>query len=124
MLAAGRCAPRFVQEMEEAEQRMAQRHAWTRVAHDGLHPFPHRCAVAVHPAVIAGRFVLAEGTALQAPLRICEEHLAVFTQAFGRSVVVPAVDGDHGPDGALLADDTAFASPQRHRSFIGALTLP
>jgi hypothetical protein len=65
----------------KSQQRMAERHAWTGIAHDGSDPFSHLALVAVDGAIRAGRLVLLVRAALKALLGVTKELPALGTQA-------------------------------------------
>lgn len=46
--------------MPDGEDRMAQQHPWTGIAHQGFNPLPHFRFITVNRALIANRFIQPE----------------------------------------------------------------
>ena len=88
----------LVEQMKDAQYRVAQQHARSGVAHHRFNAFTLRRAVTVDLASIAGRFLFLERTNLQALKGVSEQIFAITAECVCRGMVIAAKDSHHRPD--------------------------
>jgi hypothetical protein len=86
----------------QRQNRMVQKHSWTRIPHDFLGFLPLLRLVAMHGAVCTRSFLFLKGTLIQSHSSVFKERGAFGAQVVMCVVFVFAVDVNHGFDGFLL----------------------
>ena len=106
--------PAPVDQVREREERVSPQHARPRVAHHDADLLAHGRGVAVHLAVRARGFVVAEDATIEAAGRMVRQAPAFGAKLAPRSspgpVLVPAVDARHRVEGGEFACQTRVMS--------------
>ncbi len=83
-------------------------HSRTGIPHHVLDLLPHRGFVAMHRAICAGGLFRAKRAMLKPTIRIGQEPLAFVAKGTPGAVLRPAVDADHGGNGAPFPAESAM----------------
>ena len=89
-----------IPDMPYGEDRVATEHSRTGIPHHVLDLSPHRGLVAMHGAVSAGGLLCTKRTTLKPTIRIRQDLLTFIAEGIIGAVLCPAVDADHGGNGA------------------------
>lgn len=94
--------------MPYGKDRVAIEHSGTGIPHHTLDLLPHRGLVAMHGAVIAGGLLRAKRTTLKPTIRVGQEPLTFIAEDITGAVLRPAVDADHGRNGASFPHESVM----------------
>jgi hypothetical protein len=91
--------------MPYGKDRVAIEHLRTGIPHYVLDLLSYRGFVAMHRAVSAGGLLCAKRTTLKPTIRIRQEPLTFIAEDITRAVLRPAVNADHGGNGASFPNE-------------------
>jgi hypothetical protein len=94
---------KLIQQVEQAENRVAKQHSPPGIPHNFLDPSPHHGLIAVNRTTGTGRLFVPEPTMIQTSKGVVVERLALAAEGVGGFVMIPAVHPHHRLDGLLLA---------------------
>ena len=94
--------------VQHRKNRVPVEHSGTCIPHCVLDAFAHRGAVAMCPAAGTGGLLCTKRTTIQPAEGVRQESVAFTAQRAARTVVCPAVNVNHYPDGSLFAHDPSM----------------